>query len=849
MLMNRGPTKKKTPLNSDTPVGLVLNKRELRHFKHIAAENPNVEFLYLRENEFVSFDPYAPLNSLKVLDLSINNLLGKMNFMMHTPKLRHLYLTGNQIDTLEGFSSLLHLETLCLSDNAIKSFEFLEGLPNLRVLSLNFNQIETFHHYPFLPELHTLNLRGNPIAEHASYRKMTIAASSSTLVSIDTIEITDDERREVDFYRGKLVFCIVEGMVVEGDQPEEQADAFMLKVQRDAWPNPELALLSISLAPLNSSSNIITEGEPVKLNICLQDTRPHAQRAPNIFHSRHLFPVEFKVTGDAREVFTVGEMNRWTDPIALERREEEADAVFDTTLYLPTGDYEFRYIVDGEEKLSEGQSQSRFGQGPCNIHTVRPSAQNEEEEQTILYIRWLRCNESNGFDEIDGEHNLTYVPTADDIGQCLRAEVIAYVEGNFKFLYFDISSPVMPGLPHCSRLVINGVAAEGSALTVENTYNGGVEGASLLRWFRVTPEGEEIFIERDDPWSPEGYVCSLQDIGCKIKVEYTPVRNDNEAGAATTCIVGPVTPGVPSCRALSISGELREGCMLLAQASYSGGYEGASRFQWFRFSEAQQEYMPIPGETSAAYTCLLEDVKMKLAVEYTPVSQQGVIGETNRCECDDVIQPGPPVILSIRVQGVPAEEAMLTVEHTYSGGYGAMPLIKWFSEKPSGRVRIGRDNHTTCTLTRSEVGFPVSVAVTPVRDDGAKGPVAMASTTDPVAPGRPEIRELRVRPSNDPPKAGTVLNLEYTYCGGEPKGEPDVTWEVSRDDSAWEMVAKTKKVYVVADADVGRMIRVTVVPVRSDGETGESKIRLIEIPHEAAPAAQPSSENGTGASQ
>ena len=83
-----------------------------------------------------------------------------------------------------------------------------------------------------------------------------------------------------------------------------------------------------------------------------QDMRELKVRKKNIFFSTYIFPVAFKVSGEASEVFVVGSMNKWKQPIPLQRCDDpETGVYFQTTLYLPAGDYEYRYLVDGVEKV------------------------------------------------------------------------------------------------------------------------------------------------------------------------------------------------------------------------------------------------------------------------------------------------------------------------------------------------------------------------------------------------------------------------------------------------------------------------------------------------------------------
>lgn len=836
--MNRTAKPKRRDLHSNQPCGLVLNRKEVKNFKSIALENRNVEYLYLRENELETFDPYIILENLKVLDLSINRLSGTIDFLANTPILRHLYLTGNKLDSLQGVCGFSNLETLCLSDNVISSFEGLDALPNLRVLSLNFNNIQNFRCYPFLPSLHTLNLVGNPIVELPSYRAMAIASSCSGLVAVDGEAVQEEERQAVQAFHGRVVYCISEGFVVEDpENVDAAADKFLLEMQRTQQQAKPLHLCSIGLVSVTPTGDVLpqfgkepVEGTPLQLSVCLQDIRSLRERSTDTFYSRHLFPVQFKVCGDATEAFCVGSMNGWTDPIPLERCEDGNEIAFQTTLYLPAGSYEYRYIVDGQVRVVEtNPAESKFGRGSCNLYHVAAAQSPEEDQDTILHVRWLRSDDDNGFALIDDENALSYTPTAADIGYCLRAEVLAYVKGDFSFLYFDISRPVVAGAPTCRSLFLEGEVAEGSQLTVHAAYSGGEEGSSSLTWFRVHPSGEEERLELEDPWA--GYTLCLQDIGCRIRVEFVPVRSDWVAGEPRSEISPVVVAGVPVFRSAVVVGHLEEDSQdVMVETVYSGGVEGNSKFQWFRRDDEDQ-YYPLHGETNRTYHPTLDDVGKILAVDCTPVSKDGVEGEVYRTVLEVPVEPSPPQIVSANIKGELDEQHVLVVEYEYHGGHSGSHLIQWFRRDEAKRsTKVGRANTASLTTTVKEVGCFIDVVVTPVRSDGVQGKPVTASTTGPIRPGHPQVKYLSVGGEF---AKGKVLEVNIDYFGGE-QGDGIVEWSREVPETRhFDVIAKRTKKYVVQQEDVGRMLKVSYTPVRKDGVQGETKTRLIQIPQEA----------------
>lgn len=821
------------PLAGAKLSGVVMNSKNLRRVRPLLEENQDAEFMYLRENEIKQFAPAAPLEKLRVLDLSMNQIGPKVSFTPNLfPRLHHLYLSVNKIESLEGFSGLIGLETLCISDNAISSFQGLSNLPNLRVLSLNFNAITSFDQYPSLPNLHTLNLVGNPVCEKSSYRNMAIAINNSTLVSIDGKPVKDEERAAVEHYKGKVVYCIRSGHVIENEgNMEADADTYMLHNQRSHVTNDNgiVRLNYIRTAP--EGGQPLMEGNPIKLAISMQDVRPAQEVEGNLFNSPHVFPAVFTIKGDASEALLVGSMNNWSDPIELSRVEKEdgeegGAATFTTTLYLPIGEYEYRFLLDGEERLDDSGSHS-CSQGSCNKREIKDVDTELGEQTTIFHIRWMRQTANGSFELIEREHGITYVPTKADIGCCIRSEVLAYINGQFSFLFFDITAPVAPAPPRCTRLEIKGQPQENQVLMVEADYFGGEEGSSSLTWSRVTLHGQEIPIPLQNPFN--GFKVTKECIGCVIKATFTPVRNDWVPGESKSAVTETITEGNPECESIKIIGNLIEDSLLEVEVVYAGGTEGQSTYQWLRKGPSNQ-YIAIEGQTGTTYRTTFEDVGKSLAVEYTPINDVGKEGEACRCVLDNLIAPAVPEIRNISIYGELKENEVLVLQYEYIGGMAGSHIIHWYRRHPGAKkpTRIGTGNSSTLTLSQRDIGSYIEVTMTPVRSDNARGATVLAKTSSVVLPGEPCVKYINIVGRA---VVGNSVEVEVDYAGGE-QGASFVLWEVED-----PLTGEVKQVsggqfnnkYEIARQDVGKNLRVTYVPYRIDGRKGEPKSHQVYI--------------------
>lgn len=86
-------------------------------------------------------------------------------------------LSFNNIEVIEGLSSLVQLKDLSLAHNHIKVLDKMDGLP-LEVLSIGNNLIEDLDQLSYLRTFSTLKavtLAGNPVASHINYQPFLVA--------------------------------------------------------------------------------------------------------------------------------------------------------------------------------------------------------------------------------------------------------------------------------------------------------------------------------------------------------------------------------------------------------------------------------------------------------------------------------------------------------------------------------------------------------------------------------------------------------------------------------------------------------------------------------------------------
>lgn len=830
---------------------LAYNGRKLTTVSNLKVKWETVEHFYARENDLVDFDPPRECPSLHTIDLSLNQLSGSLQFLHLVRNIRHIYVAGNGLTSLIGFSDLPHLESLFASNNDIPSLDGLGHLPALRTLALFDNDIANLKFFPHLPALYSLALAGNPVSTSPHYRSLCVAVCSDALGVIDTGEVTSLERAAVRrSFTGKVAFAATEGFVpsvaaTDADTLAAEAAQFHLDLRH---VHTEAMALKASLVELTGT---FTEGDPVVLAACLLDTRPYEERKGAQFASTALAPVNFKVTGEAEAVDVVGSMTRWMASVPLQRVVKDSSVFFQGTVYVPRGEYEYRYCVDRVEKVSKQMPTATTAAGECNVYRVADPAEPPLNVPNFIYIRWLRTVSTNGFEQIAGAHGTTYTPTVDDVGRCLRCEVVAYEDNAYRGMYFDISPPIAVAAPrYTSFAMFPALMTEGMPSCLRATYAGGRPQREALSAddvviARVAPDGCEVVLaaDADTAGGAVAYTPVAEDVGCTIRVTARAVRADGVEGPPGVFESELVAAAPPQCVDMNATTPFVEGVPITVRAVYSGGREGASVLEWHRAvapglapdDAINAETVPIEGAVGDTYVPTLRDVGHRLALNYRPVRDDGVAGDVSRFLTDPVL-PAAPDVSNLRIVGDPVEGGTLAVQYDYFGGHPATPLLQWVRSFPVGRAMVG-DGADSYVPTAEDVGAHIAVTVVPRRADGAAGAAAIGFTAGPVAPAGPRFTSVEVHGT---PQEGAVVRAVVAYAGGAP-GTHDLRWEVEIAPGTWEqrvaVAGSGGYEYACGSADARMNLRVVATPVRDDGVAGKPTAAAAGAVAPALPAA------------
>ncbi|KAL0205604.1 hypothetical protein P9112_000911 [Eukaryota sp. TZLM1-RC] len=192
---------------------------------------------------------------------------------------------------------------------------------------------------------------------------------------------------------------------------------------------------------------------------------------------------------------------------------------------------------------------------------------------SILYnCQWFLIDHEGKPNKLADCQSESIIPTLSHVGFRLQLQVAVDNQT------FYLTTPqIQAGHPTCTELSLHGGEYNSKPLTIQAGYKGGHSGEPRINYYRVK-EGQSILIEGVSNQSR--YVPSADDVGCSIKVEYFPVRNDGLVGDPATRVTEIVSlhPSYKESVAVALSQkEVSFACLIAENSPRDFGKVGEER--------------------------------------------------------------------------------------------------------------------------------------------------------------------------------------------------------------------------------------------------------------------------------
>lgn len=268
----------------------------------------------------------------------------------------------------------------------------------------------------------------------------------------------------------------------------------------------------------------------------------------------------------------------------------------------------------------------------------------ENDVEGTSTFKWYRSDDASGTNktEISGAVNLTFSPTASEVGKYISFEVSPVAATGSTTGAAVESSKQGPitassnNAPVASGVTISGTVKEGQTLTGNYTYSdieNDVQGTSTFKWFRSN-DGSGTGKSAISGATNATYNLTTLDAGKYISFEVTPVASTGTVlgNAVESSLVGPVEAlpnDAPVASNVTFSGSLFEGQTLTGSYTYSdteNNTEGSSTKKWYRSDDASgTNQSEISGATALTYQLTASDLGKYISFEVTPVATVGTL--------------------------------------------------------------------------------------------------------------------------------------------------------------------------------------------------------------------------------
>ena len=152
-------------------------------------------------------------------------------------------------------------------------------------------------------------------------------------------------------------------------------------------------------------------------------------------------------------------------------------------------------------------------------------------EDRYLTYQWLQRETMDPDDdwmEIDNADTAEYTPTAEDVGFYLQCTCTATTPDGEEMppMVAQTTERIRVAFPRMIGMKVVGGPYHTAAYTIQGRYVGGIEGESVIQWYKIKKgQIEPIVGARDFAYQP-----GVDDVACTLRVEYTPVREDGIKG-------------------------------------------------------------------------------------------------------------------------------------------------------------------------------------------------------------------------------------------------------------------------------------------------------------------------------
>lgn len=160
-----------------------------------------------------------------------------------------------------------------------------------------------------------------------------------------------------------------------------------------------------------------------------------------------------------------------------------------------------------------------------------------------IEYQWFRSLESGNemsYEALSSEISCSYKVRFEDIGRCLKCECVVHdVFGRSSEPASAETGPISPGFPRIEKLEIEGGGFHTNLYALQGNYFGGKEGKSKIQWLRSMVGSPDLISIPGE--TGRMYEANVDDVGYRLVVVYTPIREDGVEGHPISASTEPVS--------------------------------------------------------------------------------------------------------------------------------------------------------------------------------------------------------------------------------------------------------------------------------------------------------------------